>query len=456
MPASAAPPSFGAYVVLETIETRAFTVTYRAEQRSVGRAALIKALKPTVSVDSPFAADLEREAAVLGRLDHDGVIRLHDLVRDKDALYLVLEDIRGAAIEDVLQAGSLAVDQAAALALAVARALGHAHERGVVHRALGASAVAITPRGRVLLVDFSAAVAVVGSGVGDGVDDEAPRTESAALPSYLAPEQILGEPATPRSDVWALGVLLHEMLAGARPFDADDPRLCATRIRAEAAPPLPVAVPLAIARIVTRCLAKDPADRYLDGNAVAAALDEALPASRLPLPVLATRALAAANLGEALPPPSGVGAPAPRVAPPGPDVLRAGRSFGVLLALIVAGGASLRLLAAGDESAPGDGVAEATLPAFVARDRGHLRVVARPWAEVYLDGQLVDTTPIGRPIAVPPGKHFVTFRHPQAVDEQRTVKVAVGQTVFLDVSMRLDRGDAGAPRPDAGATPASP
>jgi len=82
--------------------------------------------------------------------------------------------------------------------------------------------------------------------------------------------------------------------------------------------------------------------------------------------------------------------------------------------------------------------------------------VARPWAEVYLDGQLVDTTPIGRPIAVPPGKHFVTFRHPQAADEQRTVKVAVGQTVFLDVSMRLDRGDAGAPRPDAGAVPASP
>jgi serine/threonine-protein kinase len=452
VPASA-PPQFGSYEVLATLEAHAFTVTYRAEQRRLGRAVLIKALKPTVSVDSPFAADLEREAAVLGRLDHEGIIRLHDVGRGPDALYLVLEDVRGAALDEVVHAGPVAVDQAVAVAVAVARALGHAHERGVVHRALTAGSVAITPRGRVLIVDFSAAL---GAG-GESAGEDAPRTESPTPPSYLAPEQILGERATPRSDVWALGVLLHEMLAGTRPFDAEDPRLCATRVRTEAPPPLPITVPAAVARVVSRCLTKDAEGRYPDGGAVAAALEEALPGlTRLPLPVLATRALAAANLGEALPPPAGAVAPAYQARSSGPDVRRAAQGLGVVLALIVSGGVSLQLLVAGDEGAAGDGVAEATPPAAGPRDRGHLRVVARPWAEVYVDGQLVDTTPVGRPIPVAPGKHFVTFRHPRAPDEQRTVKVSVGQTVFLDVSMRVDRGDAGAPPGDAGPPPGSP
>lgn len=445
------PQSIGPYAILEQLEARAFTVTYRAEQRGVGRTVLIKALKPTVSVDSPFAADLEREGAVLGRLDHEGVVRLLNLSSASDALYLVLEDARGVSLADVVRAGPLDVDPAVAIALAVARALGHAHARGVVHRALSASIVTITPRGRVLLVDFSAATAAAAALAAELPD----RTESAALPSYLAPEQILGEPAGPRGDVWSLGVLLHEMLAGTRPFDAEDPKLLASRIRAEAPAPLPAAVPPPIARLVARCLAKEPDDRHPDAGAVAEALEEALAArTRLPLAVLVTRALASARLGDALPLPAGAGAPESTTGPRGPDLLRAARSLGVVLALIVAGGAAIRALAAGDEGAPADGVQEASAPAG-PRDRGLVRVVARPWAEVYLDGQRVDTTPIGRPIPVAPGKHFITFRHPNAADEQRTIRVGAGQTVFLDVSMRVDRGDAG--RSDAAASPpASP
>ena len=438
---AAAVKSFGAYAVKETLETRAFTVTYRAEQPRVGRAVRIKALKPTVSIDSPFAEDLEREAAVLGMLEHEGVIRVHDLVRAEGALYLVLEDARGPTLEEVIRGGRLGVDQALGLALLVARALGHAHERGVVHRALAPAAITITPAGRVLVTDFSAAIALSAT--------HEDRAESPIAPTYQSPEQILGEPAGPRSDVWSLGVMLHEMLAGARPFDAEDPRLVATRIRADPPAPLPASTPAAIARLVTRCLGKEPHDRFADARAVASALEEALaPISRAPLAVLATRALAGARLGDALPAPGG-GAPDPRPAPVGPDLRRAARSLSVVTALIVAGAVGLRGLAASEEEAPGDGVAEPSAPAAGPRDRGQLRVVARPWAEVFLDGQLIDTTPIGRPIAVAPGKHFVTFRHPRAPDEQRTIKIAAGQTVFLDVSMRIDRGDAGAPR-DAG------
>jgi serine/threonine-protein kinase len=446
----ASPPHLGPYTLLETLETRAFTVVHRAEHRRLHRPVRLKALKPTVSADSPFAADLEREAAVLSRLDHEGVVRLLDLVREPSALYLVLEDPGGATLDRVLAAAQIEPDVALALALAAARALAHAHAHGVVHRAISPSALAITPAGRVLLVDFSAAV------IADQAADAAEQSESPAPPSYLAPEQILGEPATPRSDVWSLGVLLHEMLAGSLPWGGDEPQKLASRIRADPPAPLPREVPPPIARLVGRCLAKDPDDRLPDGAALSAALVELLAErTRLPLAVLATRALAAARLGEALPPPAGLGAPAPRLAAVGPDVRRAARSLGVVFALLLGGAFVIRLIAAADEGAPGEGVTESGPPAG-PRDRGHVRIVARPWAEVYLDGELVDTTPIGRPLQVTPGKHFLTFRHPSAPDEQRAIKIAAGQTVFIDVSMRIDRGDAGAPRDAGPPPPASP
>lgn len=437
----------GPYAIADTVETGAFTVTYRATQPRIGRTVILKALKPTVSTSSAFAGELEREAAVLARLDHEGFVHLHDFVRTEGALYLVLEDLTGPTLEAVLRAAKQPVDQALGIGLGLARAVAHAHERGVVLGLLSPSSIVITPAGRVAITNLTAAL---GPGSARGEEGE-PRTETPVAPSYIAPEQILGDVASARSDVWALGVILHEMLAGARPWSGEDERPAAARIRGDAPAPLPSAVPPAITRIVTRCLAKEAGDRYADGRALVAALEEATAeetALLLPLPVLATRALAAARLGEALPAPRGAAAKGARAARSGPDIGRAARSMAFVSALTITGGAAIRLVGASDEEAPGDGVAEAT-PAG-PRDRGLLRVVARPWAEVLIDGQQVDTTPIGKPISVTPGKHFVTFRHPRAADEQRTIKIAAGQTVFLDVSMRIDRGDAGAPRGDAG------
>jgi serine/threonine-protein kinase len=109
------------------------------------------------------------------------------------------------------------------------------------------------------------------------------------------------------------------------------------------------------------------------------------------------------------------------------------------------------------DASEGEGVAESGAPQPAgSHDRGFVRVVASPWAEVFVDGELADVTPIGKPLAVSPGRHFITFRHPNAPDEQRTIKIVAGQTVFLDVSMHVDRGDAGASRHDAGGPPASP
>jgi serine/threonine-protein kinase len=450
----------GGYSILETIDTRAFSVTYRAERRDLGRTARIKTLKSTVSVRSPFAALLEREAAVLARLEHEGILRLYDFARTEETVWLVLEDVRGVALTDVLRAGKVDPYPAAALALALALAVGHAHERGAIHRALRPAVVVVTPHGGLKIIEFASAELLPSPSM--GAAHRAPRAsplppesleagESLARPDYMAPEQILGETAGARSDVWSLGVMLHELLSGEKPFDAADRKAVAQRIRSGSPSVLPEGVPAALARVVGRCLAKAPEDRYEDARAVAIALEEALSERpRVPLRVLISKALAGAKLGAELAAPAGVGAPERATLPRGPDLRRVARSLGVVFGLIAAGGAAIQLLGEA-EPAPTEGTVSEGGPAPLGhRDRGSLRVVARPWAEVYIDGELIDVTPIGRPIPVPPGRHFVTFRHPNAPDEQRSIKIAAGQTVLLDVSMRIERpaADAGRRQPD--------
>jgi serine/threonine-protein kinase len=436
------PPTIGPHSIVETVETRAFSVTYRAERKELGRTVLLRTLRPTVPLSSPYAAELVREAAILGRLEHPGIVRLYDFVHTAEALYLVLEDARGPTLAALIQVGRVEADPAAALALALARALAHCHERGVVHRALRPRVVILGRGGALTLGDFSTAGAEKLSVPESSEPLDA--GESATRLDYQSPEQILGETGGPPADVWSLGVILHELLGGDKPFAAGDRKVVAQRIRSAAPTPLPATVPRALAQIVERCLARLPEDRYADAGALAEALEAALAArTPQPVPALIARALASAKLGEA-PSSPGVAAPRPR-APGRPDVMAALRSLGVVAALIVAGGVGIQTMReqepVADQATPTDSTQAPAGP----RDRGLVKVVARPWAEVYVDGELIDVTPIGRPILVTPGKHYLTFRHPKAPDEARTIKIVGGQTVLLDVSMRIDRGlgDAG-------------
>jgi serine/threonine-protein kinase len=460
--------TIGPYQIEATVATRAFTVTYRAAQAGLGRTVRIKTLKPTVAAASPYAAELSREAMILSRLDHEAIVRLIDLSRADNTVRLVTEDPRGPTLEEVIKSGPVAPDPAAAIALGIARGVGHAHEHGVIHRGLRPSVVVVTRESGVKVVDFSSAELVAGAiGDVDAAGARFPSTpdpleggESFARPDYMSPEQILGETAGAASDVWSLGAILHEMLSGKRPFDGADRKAVAQRIRSGSPGPLPAGTPRALEQIVARCLSRSPDDRFEDARAVAAALESELAARTTVSPrVLVSRALFAAKLGDEIAA-AGVTAAAV-VAARGPDLLGAARVFGVALLLIVAGGAAIQVLRDSD-TVPEPGAAVSTLDedggvvAVGSRDRGMVRVVAQPWAEVYLDGELVDVTPMGRPMLVLPGKHFVTFRHPKAPDEQRAIKIAAGQTVTLDVTMRVERAaDAGVKdgAPDAAESP---
>ncbi|MGK4007127.1 serine/threonine-protein kinase [Sorangium sp. So ce1036] len=464
----------GPYVLREAVSARALTVTYRAEHEGLGRAALIKTLKPTVSAASAFAAGLEREAKILARIRHPNIIDIHDFQRDGDRIWLVLEPLSGPTLAALCaRAGRLDEVAAAGIALEIARGLGHAHERGVVHRELRPDRVLITPSGGVKILEFAAA----SDGRLPSLPEPFEGSDTFARPDYMAPEQILGAEVGPQADVFALGVVLFEMLTGARPFDepraerADAPRASraprererdddrwaegrAVAHRVRSAPPQPLRalvpdVSRGLERIVLRCLEKEPEQRYESGRAVADALAEELaergqPQARAHI----ARALAAAKLGGEELPPAEVPAVRPAVearrAPPlGPD---ARRLFGVF-ALIVAG-AVLIEVGLRDHDVAGPPGAASERAGEGAEERGYLRVLARPWAEVVVDGELVDVTPMARPIPLQAGRHYVTFRHPNAPEEKRTITVSAGQTVTLDVTLRIDRSE-----PDAGAPP---
>ncbi|WP_437678411.1 serine/threonine protein kinase [Sorangium sp. So ce131] len=481
----------GPYILREAVSARALTVTYRAEHAELGRAALVKTLKPTVSAASAFAAGLEREAKILARIRHPNIVDIHDFQRDEDRIWLVLEPLSGPTLAALCaRAGRLEENAAAAIALEIARGLGHAHERGVVHRELRPERVVVTPSGGVKILEFAAAF----DGRLPSLPEPFEGSDTFARPDYMAPEQILGAETGPQADVFALGVMLFEMLTGVRPFDppraegADgaggaggvggaggaggsraprerederwaDGRAVAHRIRS--APPQPLRALLpevsrGLERVVLRCLEKEPEQRYESGRAVADALAEELSErGQPPARALIVKALAAAKLGGDEPLPADVPAArpalAPRHAPPlWPDVRRLAGVF----ALIVAGGALIEL-GFRQQDAAGPPSAEGREPGAASEERGYLKVLARPWAEVIIDGELIDVTPMARAIPLQAGRHFVTFRHPNAPEEKRTITVSAGQTVTTDVSMRIERPapDAGPPVEDRDASP---
>lgn len=448
------PSTIGPYRVREKISEGAIATLYRAEHVRLGRVVLLKALKGTLAKGSPLGDALEREARILGKLGHASIVGVFDFVVDETSAWMALEDVRGPRLRLVLEREKrLDPAEAVAIALGVAEGLGHAHARSVVVRDVRPEGIVLALSGRSVLVDFGAALDLSAPASPSPFDG----SERLSGPEYLAPEQIVGEPGTPRSDVFALGVLLYEMLCGVRPWDEGPggekggAKELARRVRSEEPPPPSrhgVELPPSLERIVSRCLAKRPEERYEDGAEVAAALSEVLdelsaPSSR----VLVTRALARAKLGEALEEEKARRKPKKAAAPL--PLLPLGQRLAALFVLVVVGAVVVEVFV------KDEGVATEPVEGADGEERGQLRVLARPWAEVLVDGRYVDVTPIGRTIPVVPGRHYVTFKHPNAPDEKREIRVAAGQTVLLDVTMRIERveKDAGAPVPDAGDSP---
>ncbi len=251
---------------------------YRATDLNLHRDVAIKILPAHVAQDADRLSRFRREAHLLAALNHPNIAAIYGLEEADGHPFLALELVEGEDLSERLKHGAVPVDEALAIALQVAEALEEAHNKGIVHRDLKPANVKLTPDGKVKVLDFGLAKAWAG-GATDGSSASAEVSQSPTLAftgtvagvilgtaAYMSPEQARGKPVDKRSDVWAFGVLLWEMLVGRRLFTGDTITdiIAAVVTREPDLAALPKATPPAVRRLVGRCLQKDPRRRLPD------------------------------------------------------------------------------------------------------------------------------------------------------------------------------------------------
>lgn len=404
---------------------RSRTGLWIAREGPAGAVVAVRRARSGIVADAEVRRELAREARVLATIGpHEAILALLADESGAEPPRILLEGGELVPLERVLAAGEggLGVPAALALVVPLADAIGEAHARGVVHGAIAPGVVLVTTRGTPKLVGFADALA-------PGLDP--PTGAGATLPpsAWLAPEVLMGEPPTRAADVYALACLFAHVATGRHPtpHGGGGRDLGSAVAGGGALAGVVTSLPSPLARVVARGLARHPGDRPESGGDLATALVEAADAAfdRTHLATaLARRGLGATPRARAVAPPV-VPARAPTILP----------FLGVLAGLMAWAGV-VELVA--DDPPPPPTAAAA--PAA-----GQIRVLAQPWAHVSIDGAPVDTTPIGAPIEVTPGRHVVDFVHPQAPKAQRVVDVRPGQTVVVDVILDLPQ-----PAVDAG------
>jgi len=387
----------------------------------------IKALKPSIAIDSQFAERFEREAHFMASLQHENILHVIDFVKDGRSMFIIMEYVDGIDLYDLLERSPrLPPDIAAIITLQLARGLDYAHFRGIIHRDIKPANIMVSMQGDVKLMDFGIArherfgdLTETGTGLG--------------TPSYMSPEQILGDKLDFRSDIFSVGIVLYQMLTGRKPFVEDEARTVMQKIRLdryESPKKLSVEVPRKLERIMGRCLQKMPANRYPTTQALIDDLTEFL-APRVPMSHNARLVMFLNEIGvmtseqtDAV-----LSAVAPRVLRSGrrdPGFLKTIAKWqAAALSAVLISGLTVQA-ASGRWSGPPLGEAPVALDPAEA---GYLTVSADPWAHVYVDGQHVLTTPAARAIPLKPGRHDVKYTNPYFAPIEHEVVVKIGDTV---------------------------
>ncbi len=266
----------GPYAITAPLGKGGMGEVWRATDTRLQRDVAIKVLPAEVTGDTARLARFEREAQLLAALNHPNIAAIHGLEEADGKPFLVLELVPGEDLSERLRRGPLPVDEAIEVARQVAEALEEAHERGVVHRDLKPANVKLTPDGKVKVLDFGLAKAWTSEAASGSAPDlsQSPtlaHTGTAAgmilgTAAYMSPEQARGKSVDKRSDVWAFGVLLHELLTGRPLFSGETVSdvLAAVLTREPDWAALPAATPAGVRRLLQRCLERDPKRRLRD------------------------------------------------------------------------------------------------------------------------------------------------------------------------------------------------
>jgi tetratricopeptide (TPR) repeat protein len=246
---------------------------YRARDGRLGRDVAIKVLREFESGGAAWDG-LRREARAVSALNHPNICSLYDVGDAEGQPFLVMEMVEGKTLRDYIGDKPLDPETALALGLQIADALDAAHSKGIIHRDIKPGNIMVTGRRHVKVLDFGLAKRL--SAPGDETRTQESFTATGTIVGtfhYMAPELLQGSPADARSDLWALGVVLHQMLSAQLPFQGSTTFEVSSAILREPVPPLPSNVPSGLRAIVQRCLAKRPEERYQRAGEVRAALE---------------------------------------------------------------------------------------------------------------------------------------------------------------------------------------
>jgi len=280
---------------------------YRATDTKLGRGVAVKILPTEMAQDPDRLARFHREARAVATLNHPNVVTLYSVEECDGVHFLTMELIEGQPLDRMISASGLPVERIVEIAGAVAEGLAAAHEKGIVHRDLKPANVMVTAEGRVKVLDFGLAKDVSPETSNDATMTAAGRTQEGIVvgtPAYMSPEQVSGRVLDCRTDIFSLGVMLHEMATGRRPFEGTSSAELVSSILRDH-PPLVTDVrsdlPRDLARIIRRCLEKDPRHRLQTARDVSNELRDLarLASHTAPTPSSTLRSAAAPDSGAA-------------------------------------------------------------------------------------------------------------------------------------------------------------
>lgn len=271
----------GGYQILEAIGQGGMATVYRAHQLSMKRDVAIKMLPRQFLSQTNSLERFKQEANIVARLEHRAIVPVHDYGEHEGVPYLVMRYMDGGSVDDLIYQGPVAPDRTLNILLQIAPALDYAHQSGVLHRDLKPSNILMDANGDAYLTDFGIA-RLLGEG-----STSLTTTGVVGTPSYMSPEQAQGHDLDGRSDVYALGVVLFEMLVGSRPFEGETPYSVAVKHVTQAPPSAREKNPrlsTAIEQVLFKALAKNPHQRYQTAGELAAALQAAITQDVSPAP----------------------------------------------------------------------------------------------------------------------------------------------------------------------------